>query len=284
MMIMKKHYLYMAAAAALLTGCAGRNRTSDIDNFEVDFLIKTGMRQFTYTDTTPTLPDEPRMNGRALISASIEWPEKIGSSSLRALQDSLISITFADHAGARGIDKVMMNYLADTSVFGLEGVEWASVANDSVIDDDHWRQMMIDKTARPVYYNTRYISYRITESTDFGGAHGMTTATYLTYNLDEGKVMTAADMFVSGSDEALTQVIMEQLAADLHTTVAGLDDAGVFTDQLTGPGVAYLDDGSVVFHYDPYAIGPYSMGAVDVRIWAGEIEHLLTPEARSLLD
>jgi hypothetical protein len=50
------------------------------------------------------------------------------------------------------------------------------------------------------------------------------------------------------------------------SSLAELDAKGIFSDQLFLTHNFYISGDSVVFHYNPYDIAPYSEGAIDVVV------------------
>ncbi|WP_368506410.1 RsiV family protein [uncultured Duncaniella sp.] len=53
---------------------------------------------------------------------------------------------------------------------------------------------------------------------------------------------------------------------------------------MTYPGIPYISGNTLYFHYDPYEIGPYAMGSVDVAVYPYEIERFLQPSVIRLFD
>ncbi len=79
-------------------------------------------------------------------------------------------------------------------------------------------------------------------------------------------------------------VIRTALARQLSVPVDALDRGGIFVSQLTYPGKPYIASNTLYFHYDPYEIGPYALGPVDVAVYPDEVDRFLRPDVKSLFD
>ena len=128
------------------------------------------------------------------------------------------------------------------------------------------------------------ITYQITVSTYLGGAHPTTSIHPITFDLSDSRVLTLDNLLKAGARDSIMPIIASALARQLDVTPSRLHRAGIFVDQLTYPGTPYIYNNVLYFHYNPYEIAPYSSGMIDVAIYPYEVEHLITPEARSLFD
>lgn len=113
----------------------------------------------------------------------------------------------------------------------------------------------------------------------------MTTVRPFTYDFANSQVLDNSNIFRHGTPtDSIVPVIKEALARQLGVSVGGLRNAGVFADQLTYPGIPYISGNTLYFHYDPYEIGPYAMGSVDVAVYPYEIERFLQLSVIRLFD
>lgn len=287
---MKVHNILLTAVAVasscMAVSCSS-NKTGDsateVSNFVIDETIKTASQSYRGMIDGDTV--------YVTVSTSLLWPEKLGDNSLTVLQDSIRSKMFGTLTGkaGRGIDAAIKRYVADLSAFEPD-VATDSVASktftpvDSVTyGGDSMRSWYTEMTGKFIDLNEQFVTYQVSQSSYAGGAHPYTGTMAFTYDLARGVVLDAQNIFVSGSFKDVLQAVKEQLAAQLETSVDGLEEAGIFVSQLVGLGNVYLVEDAVVFHYNPYEIAPYAMGPIDVTIWGEEIQDYLTPEVKSLL-
>lgn len=264
-----------AATAASCSGPSGNSRSVKVESFVIDETIKTASQCYAFADQTLD------MNGYASISASVMWPDKLGDSQLRALQDTIMARAFATTPRGQGIDSAMKKFVSSPEAFEFQDAKW-TVVDSLPSNEAAERAWYIDVTARVAYLDEGMVTYQISNSSYMGGAHPNTVTDMFTYDLKNGKVLDSKNMFVPGSEARLLEFVKQQLADDLNTTVDKLSETGIFTEQMTGLGQPYLNGDAVVFHYNPYEIAPYSMGAFNIGVWASSIKDYLTPDVKAL--
>lgn len=271
--------LAVASASALaLTGCGGQGsgNSPEVEDFVVEQTIKQAERVYHYSDSS--------ISGYAYISAWVMWPDKLGGHDLHALQDTLIARTFNVKAAGQSIDATIKKFVGNPEGNFLEGMKW-EVTDSLPAGPEGEAAWFVNAEAKMTSISNKAVNYTINNNGYSGGAHPYYGSTTLTYSLIGSKVMTASNIFLPGTLPQVMEVVKRQLANDLGTTPDRLAEAGIFTDQLeNNPGDPYLDDNGVVFHYNPYDIAPYSMGMIDVNVWAGLLADYLSPEAKELLD
>lgn len=111
------------------------------------------------------------------------------------------------------------------------------------------------------------LAYAIYRSSYLGGAHGMYTTEYHTYSLTTGNELTAADLFGPQRMEPLTALIRTKLyerygAADDDDLAA----AGFFPEYISVTDNFRLAPHEAVFCYNPYDIGCYALGHIEVAV------------------
>lgn len=126
-------------------------------------------------------------------------------------------------------------------------------------------------------YEKNLLVYRIDYNEYTGGAHGIYMTTFLNMDLGLMRPLRLDDVFVGEYQEALTDLIWNQLMADNETkTRAELEDMGYgSTGEIAPTENFYLDKDGVTFYYNVYDITPYAMGPVTVSIPFQMLEHML---------
>lgn len=126
-------------------------------------------------------------------------------------------------------------------------------------------------------YEKDLLVYRIDYNEYTGGAHGNYMTTFLNMDLTLMRPLRLDDLFVGDYNEALTDLIWNQLMADNKvTTYEALEDLGYgSTGDITPTENFALSKEGITFYYNVYEITPYSMGIVKVLLPFSIMEHLL---------
>lgn len=98
-------------------------------------------------------------------------------------------------------------------------------------------------------------------------SEGTKTDSLLTYSLATGRELTAADLFGPQRMEPLAALIRAKLYERYHATDDdGLAAAGFFPEYISATDNFRFAPGQVVFCYNPYEIGCYALGNIEVAI------------------
>lgn len=267
------------AATTLLAACSGNGSKAvdgeEISNFEIREQLKSASKSYKLIYASG---DTAYMT----LTATVQWPVEFGKSDLIDLQDTIISALGTK--SPYNIEQAMSAYVNNSDLMGM-GADVKATAVDSIpAMTDEVNSYDIETTVKVTELNEQTVTYQIYNYSFTGGAHPNWAYTPFTYDLAAGKVLTFDALFKPGSDVALRPLIEEALANQLGvSSPAKLGNAGIFMDQMFVSHNVFISDGQIVFHYNPYDIGPYSLGQIDVPLAPFVIEKLLTPEAKKLL-
>lgn len=267
------------AATTLLAACSGNgSKTVDgeeISNFEIREQLKSASKSYKLVYASG---DTAYMT----LTATVQWPVEFGKSNLVALQDTIINALGTK--SPYNIDQAMSAYVNNSDMAGMGADVKASPVDSIPAMTDEINSYDIETTVKVTELNEQTVTYQIYNYSFTGGAHPNWAYTPFTYDLAAGKVLTFDSLFKPGSEAALRPLIEEALANQLGvSSPAKLGSAGIFMDQMFVSHNVFVSDGQIVFHYNPYDIGPYSLGPIDVPLAPFVIEKLLTPEAKQLL-
>lgn len=270
-----KYYLVGLPLIGLLAAsCGNRNEVpadSEISEFEIHKKLLTADRSYRVVTDYGTVYLE--------MYTSVQWPEKFGGNDIKVLQDSVLNFAYSDTTSV-SIHDAIRKYLDDTSF--LEGVK-EIVPVDTLPSDS--MTYFSSVTGAVLDLDEGMVTYQLVSSSYLGGAHPMTATHPFTYDFAESRVLDNSNIFRPGiPTDSIVPVIREALARQLGVPVSRLKNEGVFADQLTYPGIPYISGNTLYFHYDPYEIGPYAMGSVDVAVYPYEIERFLQPSVVRLFD
>lgn len=132
-----------------------------------------------------------------------------------------------------------------------------------------------------LYRDPAVLSFRYEEKLSAGGAHDLSTVLYASYSLDRIDRLSMADLFVEGAARQLNELGEKRfrdqrgIAPGRSLADAGFDfPGGVFR---LSSNFAVTAEG-MVFRYNPYDVGPYTLGETEVLLRTAEIRDLLRPK------
>lgn len=126
----------------------------------------------------------------------------------------------------------------------------------------NWEKMI----SMSVVYNSNYmlcLEYLVYGYT--GGSHGMTNVSYDIIYLDDGRLLTYADIFEGSIEGELSELLTKQLRKDYKIPdEIPLKEAGFFVDVVEPNHNIYVNGNGVGFLYNSYEIAAYSQGATHI--------------------
>ncbi len=109
-------------------------------------------------------------------------------------------------------------------------------------------------------YTIAYASYT-------GGAHGMYGQSAHNYSISSGYELTLGDLFDEEQRQKLREIIRGKLYREFGVTSdEGLAEQGFFPEYIDVTDNFALTEEGIVFYYNPYDIGCYALGPVEVTI------------------
>lgn len=119
------------------------------------------------------------------------------------------------------------------------------------------------------------VGYIITRAGYTGGAHGMYGTECHTYSLRDGFELSLSDLFSEQALARLDTLIREKIAAQYRaSTDEELVQAGFFPEYIAPTENFQITDEGITFFYNPYDIGCYALGAVEVTLTTEELAQL----------
>lgn len=119
------------------------------------------------------------------------------------------------------------------------------------------------------------LTYVIVRSSYLGGAHGSYETEYHNYSLRDGYELCTADLFTTEQLQALDERIRTKLYERYGATDdPGLSVAGLFPDYIAATENFLVTPDGITFLYNPYEIGCYALGTIEVKFTKAELEAL----------
>lgn len=274
--------LCMAAVSMLaVAGCkSGENKPASSDtsgsvtDFPIAIDIKSASADFKVSDSTLGY------DCFLTLDCRIQWPQSIGSYDLSTLQDSIISMAFG--AGTpTAINDAITAFVNDYKRYGLGT---SAVKVDSVPEESPYNNMYYSNISVSLAeVSEQIVTFNVTSEQYMGGAHPIQQSYPFSYDLESGVVIDCRWLFKDGYNERLVAAITDVIATQLNMPESDLNQA-MLVDTLPISTKVYIEDGQIVFHYNPYDILPYSYGSIDAAIPPYLVSDILTPQAASLLN
>lgn len=278
----QKLFALIVPAMALIAVACGNSQSKtqqkeeNVDNFSISETFKTGYAIYKCVGDTTFGANVEVYTERTV---SIQWPDRFGDHDISNLQDSLIFDIFG--ATATPIDTAINAYLSHPMGYGdYELQEVDSVATP----DENCRILSQEVEAKIVGFNERYIVYRIYEYVYMGGAHPVYGSKFLNYDIKHNNVLEFNEIFTAGSDDKLLDAVKSALLQQYYaSSLKELEEkSGIFAESIHLTQNIYLTEKSIVFAYNPYDIGPWAIGEIEVPVAIDDLEPYLTPEAKDL--
>ena len=152
--------------------------------------------------------------------------------------------------------------------------DWSSYRAESA-DAMGWD---MDRSVSVVFESSDLVVVSAGESSYTGGAHGNYSSTYATFVRQTGKQLTLGDILVDGYADRLRPHIVAGLEVALESSLADADVTHAAED-VPLAGDWEVNGEALVFHYDPYEIGPYVMGAPSASIPREKIQALIRADS-----
>jgi len=149
------------------------------------------------------------------------------------------------------------------------------LSDTSFFEDLQYKMQYTFETGFQTGFNSKeFISIVMSHYQFTGGAHGNYFAVGYNIKMKDGRVLTLKDLIKGDSFDLLAyeceQAILEKYEANT------LIEAGLFEDEITilDDHDFYIIPGMLVLQFDPYEIGPWSMGEITAEIPFEKIKDL----------
>ena len=283
----------IAAIALATTGCGQASSVSSgsdstavasmdatISNFEVNQTIKKVGRPYL-CDGDTVFGAEHKVYTES--TATIQWLTRFGDNDLTTLQDSLVSVAFK--ARGHNIDSVLTSYATHPKYMGTGTLKPVDrIENPD--DYDHVCVMYANVNARIVELSENIIVYKVEFDEYSGGAHPSYAAQFINYDPRNNRTLAFDQIFRPESADSLLSFVKEKLCRQYY--VESIDKlaevSGIFVDQIFVSHNVFFSPQGLTFYYNPYDIGPWAIGSVEVKAYDYELKPFLTPEALAVFD
>lgn len=253
---------------------------AQIENFEVNHVYKTASSVYKVLDDDNFANDSTDVF--TVASVSLQWPVKFGDNNVKALQDTILSQAF-DMQNVE-VDEAIRQYLAKPVGYGYYQLQ--VVSGDRQPDDKPYsHECYTALNVSSVGFCEKYIVFKCDYYEDGFGPHPNFLSHFINYDIKGNRTFFFNDLFEAGHEQELLEIVTQALLDKYFaTSIEDLEDkSGIFADNIHVSRDVYINGDKIVFYYNPYEIGPWAIGVVEVAIPIFFLTNCLTDEARELL-
>lgn len=236
---------------------------------------------YVFTTGSVKLRPEWKESPTATYHAASVWP--IGKTSTTEFLKTEIRHAFAEKNTGEEIDALLLHiknnflnrYINDNkSVTDAELKEAAPTYN---MEED---SKMLIAFESPKLLTFAFISYTYT-----GGAHGNHGTSYTSFDLTKNKALTLNDVLGENGKKMLRSLLEKNFRRQFNLKPTdSLKDGGLFENKIEPNENFYVTEKGIGFCYNPYEIGPYVMGEINIFIPFSDIKNLLKDDFRKLIE
>lgn len=272
---MKKIQITLLGALLLLTASCGSGttgKTASIDGMEFDSIV---------ADTTFRLVEGDEQSPSCHIKLNIQYAK--GGKEAQALNDSLIhgGLLVPDYL-ALGKERLAMQVAIDSFVKRYAADYMKDYAPLYRQDRDHASSYNCEYVVNTTTRNGRdnVVNYVVDSYFYGGGDHGTQQTIVRNIDINTGRTLRLADIFVPGYDQGLTDKIVERICEKFKAK--NLDE---LRKQVVFEGIdPYPSDNfvlgkdEVTFIYVEDEIAPHAVGEISVALPYSELDDLMKRE------
>lgn len=191
------------------------------------------------------------------FSGSGILPLKVGDKDVTTLRDSLMRLAKMEMPGKDKAAPLLDDDLTATTV----SPDSAKACSQSV------NQISVALTTPElVVWKNFYYTYMCR------AAHGFYSTTYINYGIEDGKILSVADLMQPGYEQKLTKLIRNRISENKVPLLESVDSVSIPNNfELTTDGINFI--------YGLYEITPYAAGEITIEFKSYELDSLLTPAA-----
>lgn len=133
------------------------------------------------------------------------------------------------------------------------------------------------------FFNGKILCYKTYMEAYTGGAHGYNSYNYIVFDMTDGSVISASDIFNEGYKNGLSKILRNRAKTTNNWSEEDLISYIDSPDEIEASDIFGISNDSITFVYNPYAIGPYSTGIVKISVPFDEIKEFLKDDKVHIL-
>ena len=233
----------------------------------VTFEKISGNRSFYMPELSASMEDPTY----EMHSYEIDFPRN-GS---KALQGTILKEVFGDNINPNdsfhSVSEDFLNSFLDEESYERPQLI-GNVPNDCWVQEISAKGALKSQNANLIVYETSSYIYFA------GAAHGMYGVSYLNYYTPINKALNISDILLISKTSLITKAIRR----NAHKVADALYDSTDFSG-IEYTETFYISNGGITFVYQPYEIGPYASGVIEITVPKSHLTGCLTPLGNKLI-
>lgn len=225
-------------------------------------------------------PDNPNCDLQLNFIYPVKFPNK---EILKKIQDNFVLAYFGENYENLSPEEAVAQYTEDylNAYKELEVDFKADLEKKDDLPVGAWFAYNEMSSDDIVYNQNEILSYTVNFENYTGGAHGSHAYTNHVINLKTGNAITEEDIFIDNYQDALAQILVDQIAKQNKVENAkDLENIGFFSIEEIFPNGNFLVDGDgITYTFNEYEIAAYVVGATNVFLPYEEIQYLLKKDS-----
>ncbi len=223
------------------------------------------------------------------IHFEIEYPIALENTlALQPIQHGITTHLFGERYAAKPIQEAMQavielyktEYIRNNKMLADElAMQDADLTNEDLEAGKYSFSEVEILTGRVMNVQNGIFSYGMEQYVYTGGAHGVSNRYFYNYDLQTGALISEDDIFVEGYENALANILRQNLVAQNPETQV-LDDlyqTEYDVDKIVPNDNFYFTEEGIIYVFNPYEIAPYAYGETEIFVGTNDIKELLLP-------
>ncbi len=217
----------------------------------------------------------------ASFNASSVWPT--GSTPTDVFIQSQIRKLLEDKQPDKDITKLLQNEM--NAFFSGYQDDNKEVTNDDLKDAGPSYNYEEESNLLIAYQSSKILSLNLSGSSFTGGAHGNSFTITTSLNLATNKPILLKDILTTEGVKKLRALLESSFRKQYDLKPSdSLTEGGLFENKIEPNKNFYVTGKGLLFVYNPYEIGPYVMGGIDLYLSFASLQPYLQPEFTKLLE
>ena len=201
----------------------------------------------------------------------INWP----SDDHPVLQRAILENAFGK--GAKDFDEAAEQFLASSDIDGFKDLKATVVKETKNFEPNDYRDIQV------ICENEkRFYSFRVTiDEYGFGAAHPNAAVNYINYDIREKRLIQLSDLMDTTRLSSIARKALRSLPENKETLECVYSKDDIYASSIF---TIDLDKNEIILVYEPYDIGPYACGILQIHLPVGWLsqELQLTPYCNEL--
>ncbi|HEX2536227.1 MAG TPA: DUF3298 domain-containing protein [Chitinophagaceae bacterium] len=253
------------------TGTWEKEGSGKLQPFQAQEAGADSLLRFDYVYTTGSRALRPKWRDSPAGSyeAAAVWP--VDSTGPALFVRQVISQAFGEKKAGRGIGAALLKQ--KRAFLDEYAREHAKVTDKELKEYGTAYTYESMESVQVQYLSPRLLTLVHHNYSYTGGAHGNYGAGYTVIDLQKGKVLELKDVLTPESIRALPRLLEKHFRKSYGVKEGeSLSEAGLFENKIEPNDNFYLTGKGILFSYQPYEIGPYVMGQIEVFIPFAELQ------------